>query len=297
MQLDNTSVVIAQRTGTELVDLSLMVVRRYFIPIATLAFLGAAPFAILNAILMWPLIQYDSLAISSSLYGDPTFFRVRYYTIGIVSVFVQAPLALSGVTYFIGQAVFGEKPTLRLVASAIKNRLLALIYVQGLFALLFVHPEFYLGVEAWSIVFAFYLFFIRGFVPFALEILLLERCPLFHWGKKKSTLGFGKRSSWLHSGLYFELFGGHIGVSLIELTTIMSLSGSVYLLVGVVVGVWDVGSWMDLFLFPLAVWTVATWGTVIRFLSYMNTRILTEGWEIELKLKAESQRLTEAALG
>jgi hypothetical protein len=40
---------------------------------------------------------------------------------------------------------------------------------------------------------------------------------------------------------------------------------------------------------------MATWSAIIRFLLYLNTRIRTEGWEVELKLKAEQHRLIEKA--
>jgi hypothetical protein len=65
-----------------------MVVRRYLIPIATLAFLGAAPFAILNAILMWPtrpLIQINlakplALTLQTLADLDPTLARKAHKT-------------------------------------------------------------------------------------------------------------------------------------------------------------------------------------------------------------------------
>jgi hypothetical protein len=45
---------------------------------------------------------------------------------------------------------------------------------------------------------------------------------------------------------------------------------------------------------PLALWAIALWGTILRFLVYMNTRIGGEGWELELKLKAEANRFQDA---
>jgi hypothetical protein len=65
-------------------------------------------------------------------------------------------------------------------------------------------------------------------------------------------------------------------------------------LVGSVAGAWSWGWWMDWFLYPLALWIVAFWGTIVRFLIYMNMRIRGEGWELELKLKAEARRFLEA---
>ena len=40
-----------------------------------------------------------------------------------------------------------------------------------------------------------------------------------------------------------------------------------------------------------AMWLVAIYFTVARFLNYLNQRIHDEGWEVELFLKAERDRL------
>ena len=84
-----------------------------------------------------------------------------------------------------------------------------------------------------------------------------------------------------------------MGVTIVALLTALSVSMSIVFLIGVLTGIWSWGIWMDLFLYPLTLWIVSTWTTVIRFLLYMNSRIRTEGWEIELRLKAEVQRLEE----
>jgi hypothetical protein len=136
-----------------------------------------------------------------------------------------------------------------------------------------------------------YVFLIRGFRPFATEILLLERCPLVKPKSRPDQLAYSLRSSSIHRSLSGELFGMHIGVSIVEFLTAVSLIMSSMFLIGVLTGTWRWGMWMDLFLFPLIVWCTAIWGTIIRFLLYMNSRIRTEGWEIELRLKAEAQRM------
>ena len=307
MQLDKTSVTISQRTGTELVDLSLLVCQRYWTSIIYLAFLGAFPFAVANFILLWPLTQYDQLVMTSRELGDAISFQIRYLVIMTAVVLIQAPLALCGVTYFIGQAVFGDKPTLRNVFSAIWSRLGAILLIQGglrmsilvfvPLAFLFQSPVFRPEIEIplYLMCLCSYVFMLRGFRPFSLEILLLERCPIYLPKKEKERIAYRRRSSWLHSGMAFELFGMHIGVTLIEILTTLSVSLSTLFLIGVLTGIWSWGPWMDMFFFPMILWGIATWGTVIRFLNYMNSRIHTEGWEIELKLKAESQRLLEVA--
>ena len=44
---------------------------------------------------------------------------------------------------------------------------------------------------------------------------------------------------------------------------------------------------------PVALWTVAGFMAVVRFLSYMDLRIRNEGWEVELLLRAAAERLQE----
>ncbi len=307
MQLDRTAIVISQRSTIDLVDLSLIVMRRYWQPIAFFAFVGILPFAVADFVLLWPLCQYDSLLMSSRDISSTGAYHWRYLWIVTSLILIQSPFALSLVTYFIGQAVFIERPSARQVFAAVWQRFGSIVFVLGLLRmsivaflpafLLFLTPIFRPEIEI-----PFFLlglcgmvYFIRGFRPFAAEILLLERCPVFKSKKRPDQLGYGQRSRWLHSSLYNELFGVHVGVNIVEFLTALSLSMSAVFLVGVLTGIWSWGFWMDLFFYPLTVWIVSTWGAVIRFLLYMNSRIRIEGWEIELRLKAEAQRLEELA--
>ena len=41
----------------------------------------------------------------------------------------------------------------------------------------------------------------------------------------------------------------------------------------------------------LALWLVVAYFSVVRFLSYLDIRIRREGWEVELVMRAENQRL------
>ncbi len=305
MQLDKTAILITQRSAVDLVDLSLFVIRRYWQPISFFAAVGILPFAIVDFVLLWPLTQYDSLSMSSNDFSSSNTYHVRYLWIMTALILIQSPLALSAVTYFIGQAVFIERPTARQVFSAVWKRIGSMIFVVGILRMsltslipavfLFQQPVFRPEIEIpiYLLGLCGMVYFVRGFRPFASEILLLERCPVIKSKKRPDQLAYGQRSRWLHSSLYNELFGVHIGVTIVEIFTTLSISMSLMFLVGVMTGSWIWGFWMDLFLFPMTIWMVATWGTVIRFLLYMNSRIRTEGWEIELRLKAEAQRLEE----
>jgi hypothetical protein len=220
-------------------------------------------------------------------------------------ILIQAPLAFSGVTYYIGQAVFIERPSVKEVFGSIWQRFGAMVWILGLCrmallvfvptVLLFMDPMFRPEIEVpiYLLVLCGYVYFLRGFRPFASEILLLERCPLRKPKSKPDQLVYSLRSRSIHSSLYNELLGMHIGVTVVEILTALSITLGMLFCVGVLTGIWRWGLWMDLVLFPIVIWMIACWGTIIRFLTYMNSRIRIEGWEIELKLKAEAQRIEE----
>ena len=46
------------------------------------------------------------------------------------------------------------------------------------------------------------------------------------------------------------------------------------------------------FWFQLSLWVVAGYFTVVRFLCYLDRRIRREGWEVELLMRAEGERLS-----
>ena len=69
------------------------------------------------------------------------------------------------------------------------------------------------------------------------------------------------------------------------------LVGVCLFLQGVVTGSWQ---WNELFyivVVPICLLLVGMLMTVFRYLSYIDSRIQLEGWEIDLRLKAEAQRI------
>lgn len=305
MQLDKTSIIISERSITELSDLSLVVMRSYAGPVFRFGMLGAIPFLLLNLILTWPLMQYDQLAMSATTITSSEVYRIRYYCVMIGAVFLQAPLAMCFVTYFIGQAVFFEQQSWQQVVNGVFSRAVPVIMILGVLrlglisfvplAILFVDPEFRPEIELTIYLFGMCLvtYCVRAFRPFAPEILVLEKSPLRRKTVPFEQQSFRQRSNWLHATQYNDTFGSHILCTMIAGATTLSMCFGCIFLSGVLFGAWDWAFWMDLIAFPLVLWCVATWMTVMRFLFYMNSRIRTEGWEIELRLKAESERLKE----
>lgn len=307
MQLDRTAIVIAQRSSDELLDLSLVVMRNYWFKLLPLAVLGVLPFALINFFLLRPLTDYEQMVMASRDFATAEGFHVRYLWTMVCTVFIQAPLAMAGVTYFLGQAVFIEEPTLGQVVRVVARRWFPILLVLGIvrgglvsiaFLLwLYWNPILY---PHWEIVlysvFGVVIFFlIRSFRPFAPEVLLLERCDLRVPSKTTGhEQSYAKRSAWLHAGSG-DLFSVQMGVSFVAILFVLAMCAGSLFGIGVLVGVWRWGWWMDWVFFPLVLWMMAFWEAIIRFLLYLNTRIRLEGWEVYLRLNAELQRLVETS--
>jgi hypothetical protein len=306
MQLDKTAIVIAQRTFLDLVDLSLIVMRRYFKKIVLCSAICIAPFILVNMVLTFPLWSYESLAMQSSAWAEPNVFRFRFYLVQIVTVFLQAPFVLSSLTYFIGQAVFVEQLSVAKVLTSALSRWRQQIVVLGIgrlglvsfvpLVLYFFSPQFQPGLEivVYLVIGAGLAYLVRSMRPFAPEILVLERSTLLQKNVVGGQPNFAQRSRWLHALQYNDNFGSHLVLTGIAGWAVACVCGSVMVLWGILFRYWDWSVWIDFLVLPVACWIAAIWMTVIRFLMYMNSRIRTEGWEVELKFKAEAERIEGA---
>ncbi len=306
MELDKTSIVLRQRSLLELVDLSLVVMRVYWKSLISKALLGVIPFAIVNILILHSMTDYERLITFNYQFIEETSLRVRYLTFMSSVILVEAPLALLGVTYFLGQAVFFERPSMKEFGSVVSRSWFAIVWLLGILRLgivgplLCIFPAF--GDETWEAGIEIFWFgfvlggiaiAIRAFRPFAPELLVLERSPLFSrkkWGDGVTT--FGSRSRWFHRAISGELFGRYLAMTFAMLSLLASLTLSELAIGGIFFGTWTWGWWMDWILFPLNVWLIALWSCIFRLLSYLDCRTRLEGWELELRLKAEAARLS-----
>jgi hypothetical protein len=71
-----------------------------------------------------------------------------------------------------------------------------------------------------------------------------------------------------------------------------SLSSLIWFLRGLLMNHWDYDDELWLYGVPAAMWIVASFFAVARYLSYLDLRIRREGWEVELQIRAEGDRLT-----
>jgi hypothetical protein len=60
---------------------------------------------------------------------------------------------------------------------------------------------------------------------------------------------------------------------------------------GVFLGRWNWGWFMLLIGYPLVLWLVSGFMAIVRYLNYLDLRIRHEGWEVELRLRAEAVRM------
>lgn len=306
MELDKTSIVIANRDLRDTLDLSLLVLRHYFKGVLFYSLLGVLPFAILNAFLTWHLTDYTELEYTTSAFFSQTWHWQRYYFIMACAVFLQAPLAFSFLTSFIGQSVFSEVSTPQQVVASVRSGIVRIVLVLGIFRMglvslvmlgsIYQSSEFNAvrDVLIYFILLCGSIFLVRMFRPFAPEVLILEGCPLRNRKKDQTDrLSYGRRSKLIYNANGSQVTPNQLASALIAISMILVLClGSVFCL-GVLLGLWDFGVWVDRFIYPLCLWSVAAWMTIVRFLCYLNTRIQIEGWELQLRLRAEAMRLRE----
>ncbi|MFM8215890.1 MAG: hypothetical protein ACKN82_14785, partial [Pirellula sp.] len=100
MQLDKTAIAISQRNLDELLDLSLSVLRRYGFKLLGVAFLGALPFAIINALLL------STRTMSGGYILDSADRAIFIFWMAVL-VYVESPLAMAPVTMVLGNMMFG----------------------------------------------------------------------------------------------------------------------------------------------------------------------------------------------
>jgi hypothetical protein len=308
LDLDKTAIAIRQRSFADTIDLSFAVVRIYWRSLLGWAVLGVLPFAILNAICLARLTDFESIVVYDYNVIDPQLLRIRYVLWMASMVFLEAPLAMLGVTFFLGQSVFFSHPSFADFKKTARQSFWGIFWVLGVVRLGILgclipltassSNQLPLGFEffVYGVLILGSVVCVRSVRPFAPEMLILERSPLRTNSSKSTSPGlvYKKRSKWLHGPFSGELLRRSIATSVVALFLIVSLSFGWLFCASIFFNspIWD--WWMDFFLFPLTLWIVALWSTVVRFLSYLDARTRLEGWELELRLRAEGDRIREA---
>jgi hypothetical protein len=287
LQLDKTRIAIRERGFADILDLTLRVIRADGAGLLVTWLVGALPFALLNYYLLQERMFMAEL--------EPE-ITPGYLWYSVILVLAEIPLATAPMTIYLGQTLFMETTSGKKIGRQIFSRLPQIIFLQimvrGLFSMLAVWGYVKFGNEelqvlmGLGIVLGWMLFYV--FWPYLNEILLLECNPL---RKSDPAPGTISRMFSLHGSATAELFTRWLGSAVVAAGLIGSLWLSFYSIRSALTFAADFDATFYGVFLPLAMWITVGFFTVARFLSYLDLRIRTEGWEIELAMRAEGERI------
>lgn len=291
MQFDKTQLAVRERGVLETYDLSLHVLTRYFSPLARCWLLGVVPFALINYLTLGWLADYYYHE------GSP----VAYLFAMPLVIYLQSQAACVFMTTYLGKAVFTEKPTWSEVFEDAGKMGSHVAYCQlllraalpgmALAALLpWVDSDFWGLIWVGLVLCVLIAVGVRSFRPYINEIILLEQNPLF--GNNDQEMTLGKRSQNFHSidtgDMVLHWLAGSLYSAVLGPAFVLGFYAAVQLFKGK----WGEWGWFELnVVVPLGLWTFVGLMGIINFLAYLNLRIRGEGWEVQLKLQSEVNRM------
>lgn len=296
MQLDKTRIAIRERSMLGICDVALFVTRSYIGPLLITFAIGAAPFVILNHFAIHWMADVD--------YRDYTNVQfitrmLRFVWVMGLLVFIQAPMASVFATMYLGEAVFTDQPSIRRVIKDCFRLSLPILICQGLVRVVLptcaviwlLNPADESNPIIEIVVLGFLSLWsgaLRAFRPFINQVVLLERCPLFSRDANVRTIS--RRSSSLHGPGSGHLVARWLGCAILAAMMAISFFFMLVFLSGLFLNDWQPGALMIKICVPLSMWMTAAFFTVVNFLNYLDLRIRHEGWEVELRLRAEAAR-------
>jgi hypothetical protein len=297
MQLDNTRIAIRERNLLDTLDLALHVIRQYPRELLLTFLVAAVPLAILNDYLLgWILdVEYRE----AFFYLEESGAMWRFWWSMTLLVFIEAPLASIFMTAFLGQAVFVDRPSYRQVFGDVRKMSGRLVWCQLLIRgilpfwwlvyLIDRYDDFQPGLEILGMGgLALYAALLRAIRPFINEIVLLERNPLTT--RDPTAITIGRRSSQLHGPSGGDLSAKWMSAAVMGTLLTAAVAVTFVFLSGTLFNDWTPGPAMIRYMYPASMWIVVGYLSVVRFLSYLDLRIRHEGWEVELRLRAEASR-------
>ena len=308
MKFDNPRIAIRRRKTYELMDLSLHVIRTYPIRLALAMLVVIAPMLFLNDFLISHLLLIDS-EYTSFVHLDSPEYKIAYadiikapfITTMICLVIIQAPIVSVLSVILLGQIVFGVESSLRKLISeslarfgvlfwsvgCLRGIIPGLLVAQGIAIRNHRSYEDHIGL---LVLITLYVVILRMVRPFIFEIILLEKTPLFKKSKQQITLS--KRSRGIHrsrTGIGGRVMSGMI-MSMIITT---SLIGGMIFFATTFVNQHQTTLWVLRWGLPISMWMAAGFLSIVRFLNYLDVRIEMEGWEAELLIRAEAEKMKE----
>lgn len=276
LQLSNNLITIRERNLLEIMDLALALIRAQGLPLLAALAVGVVPMLIVNDLLLSSLIEPDWHASDSIM--------TEYFAkLGLLVMF-EMPLAAAPATLYLGQSMFHEQTSWRQIGRDLLGSLPQLFWLQIVFRGIFIGLFFFvlppiIPFIAW---------------PYLNEIILLERNRLLpKKGGRPSTL---RRSRMLHGGSTGDLMARWLGSLLLGGLLVIVVWMSLWSVTSQLAGGWISWAVACRVFLPAALWTVISFFTVVRFLSYLDLRIRREGWEVELALRGEATQMAQGTL-
>lgn len=280
MEFDRTRIPIRERTFPDVLDLALAVTREHAGQLLGLLLLGAAPFIALNHWLLGGELAAGLFDLEQPPEDVAAQWTWYVYALCVLLV-IEIPLATAPMTLYLGQALFVER---------VDWRRLGRDYLRNLPQMLF----FQLVIRALAAPWILTWFFMYSFWPFLSEVILLENNP---WRAKKSVarLSTLARNRALHGSNSGDLLARWLGALLIGVVFVVAITTMSWVVRCVLLEEYEeVDSTLVTIYLQAAIWLVVGYFTVVRFLSYLDLRIRSEGWELELRMRAAASRLTRA---
>jgi len=270
----------------------------------------AIPLLVLNNFLIGHILTLDynlALQMRTSIVEETyTSSDISYKTflfLQVILIIIEAPVASIFSTIMLSKLIFNETPT---HSSIIKTGLKStweilgslglkrgVLFVVLLAALMRTPDNITRGFILASIVLTFFIFiWVRGARPFILEIILLEQST----AESDNKMSLKQRSRMLHTTVGGNVFGRSMYGLVVGCCLTICLHGCLTFLAVNLFTETGTMEHLDLtarWIFPIACWLAVLYTSVVRFLNYLDTRILLEGWEAELKIRSEALRIKQ----
>ncbi len=303
MQFDRTAIRIRERGVHETLDLALHVMARWWWPLWRSFFKAVLPLMIINALLMeWVFARVDMETLSSlEILG----VCYRYgMNMGLL-VLLEAPLASLFMVPLLGQLVFepdADRRTAMRGLGPAAGRFLTICLVWravglGILCMALAWlgvPDYYSWWEFGLLAVVGVAWLVRLARPYVPEVVLLERLGWQRGSHDRTNLR--QRLKSLHRWSTGENIARGLLLAFISVGLVIAFMGlalwvsDMLFLPGVVDPAIMRWGW------PLALWMTIFFTTIVRFLNYLDLRVRSEGWEIELELRAEAARLQQEVL-
>jgi hypothetical protein len=264
VQLEEIQLAIRPRTILECLDVSFLFCGRHWLGLLLTAALGIVPIFCFNE---WVVDIRNRPEYGSWLL-----------------LVMEVPWATLFITLYLGQTTFSPRLSIRRMfedgLNAIPSFLLFQVIIRGLcVAVCILTPVVFLGM--------YYLN----------EILLLEKPPIARAWNRRTAMNA-------------QIMGRILSIRILDLLILCGGTIAVTQLFQAITSLWedrfDPFYWMQEDLDPmqesvvhfpwqthLAFWVVIVFLTVFRFVSYLDCRIRREGWDVDLKLRAQTALLRQ----